>query len=314
MGATAPRRDAMTQVAPASPGDAPVAGAGASTPAALLEFLHAHPRLFVLSGAGLSTASGIPAYRDDEGRWMRRQPIDAREFARDPMARRRYWARSLVGWPLLGQARPNAGHLALARLQAAGFVQRIVTQNVDGLHQAAGSRDVLELHGNIGEVVCLDCGGRSPRDELQQRLEAANPEFVARRAAPAPDGDADLAQEDLGSFEVPACGACGGVLKPHVVFFGDAVPRQRVDAALHELRQARAVLVVGSSLMLQSGYRFFVAAQRLGIALAAINLGTTRADPLLALKVRRPCADALTELADAVGCAPRPDPDNPPEL
>lgn len=271
-----------------------------ATAFALLEFVRRHPRLFVLTGAGLSTASGIPAYRDDDGRWMRRQPIDARDFARDPAARRRYWARSLAGWKLLGQARPNPGHAALTRLQAAGVVQRIVTQNVDGLHQQAGSRDVLELHGSIAAVVCLDCGRRSPRQDLQQRLEAANPQWLARCAAAAPDGDADIAEADLQSFAVPACTACGGRLKPDVVFFGDAVPRERVDAALRDLQLAQALLVVGSSVMLQSGYRFCLAAARMQLPLAAVNLGSTRADALLALKVRRPCAEVLVELADGL--------------
>jgi NAD-dependent SIR2 family protein deacetylase len=267
---------------------------------ALRDFVRAHPRLFVLTGAGLSTASGIPAYRDDAGRWMRRQPIDARAFASDPAARQRYWARSMIGWPLLERARPNAGHAALARLQAAGLVQRVVTQNVDGLHQQAGSRDVLELHGNVAEVVCLACARVLPRRQFQQRLEAANPGHARLHAAPAPDGDADLEGSDLEGFEVPACPDCGGALKPHVVFFGDAVPRGRVEAALRDLGQAQAVLVVGSSLMLQSGYRFCVAAARLGKPMAAINLGTTRADALLALKVVRRCEEALAELLDTL--------------
>jgi len=273
---------------------------GAGPTGALRDFLREHPRLFVLTGAGMSTASGIPAYRDDQGRWMRPQPIDARAFAGDAVARRRYWARSMVGWPLLEQARPNPGHAALARLEAAGFVQQLVTQNVDGLHQGAGSRAVIELHGSVAEVVCLGCARVQPRRDFQRRLVAANPAAHAMRAAQAPDGDADLEGADLEHFAVPSCPDCGGTLKPNVVFFGDAVPRPRVDAALHALERAQAMLVVGSSLMLQSGYRFCLAAQRLRKPMAAINLGTTRADALLALKVRRRCEEALVELADAL--------------
>jgi len=268
--------------------------------AALHEFLRAIPRLFVLSGAGLSTASGIPAYRDDAGRWMRRQPIDAREFARDAAARRRYWARSLIGWPLLRNAQPNAGHRALSRLQAAGRIQRVVTQNVDGLHQQAGTRDVLELHGSVAEVRCLDCGRPYARADIQARLEAANPDFVLRSAAPAPDGDADVDDGRLERFEVPACESCGGMLKPHVVFFGDAVPGERVAEAMRDLQQSQAVLVVGSSLMLQSGFRFCLAAQRQGIPIVAINLGATRADDMLVHKLRQPCSEALVKLAEAL--------------
>jgi NAD-dependent SIR2 family protein deacetylase len=267
---------------------------------ALADFASRHPRLFVLTGAGISTDSGIPGYRDEQGRWMRSPPIQLQEFLGSEHARRRYWARSMVGWPVVGRAQPNAAHHALARLGSAARIGRLVTQNVDGLHQRAGSADVIELHGSIGRVGCLDCGAEAPRAALQPRLEADNPALVDAVAAPAADGDAHLEWHDLESFRVPVCPSCGGMLKPSVVFFGESVPRERVDAARGALEAADAVLVVGSSLMVYSGYRFCVWAQQLGKPIAAVNLGHTRADALLALKVTAPCGAALAALAARV--------------
>jgi NAD-dependent SIR2 family protein deacetylase len=262
----------------------------------LSDFVRRHPRLFVLSGAGVSTASGIPDYRDAEGRWKRKQPVNAADFLESVAVRRRYWARSMAGWPVVARAVPNAAHQALARLQAAARVARLVTQNVDGLHQRAGSEAVIELHGNIGRVVCIACGNAVDRGELQRWLEAANPLHAGRAAAQSPDGDAQVELADGDAFDVPACPACGGVLKPDVVFFGDTVPRPRVQQAMEALERSDAVLVLGSSLMLYSGYRFCDRAHRLGKPIAAVNLGRTRADPLLSLKVQRPCAEALRDL------------------
>jgi NAD-dependent SIR2 family protein deacetylase len=269
---------------------------------ALVRFVRRHPRLFVLSGAGISTASGIPDYRDEEGRWKRKSPVEMSEFLASDAARRRYWARSMAGWPAVARARPNAAHAALARLQAAGYVHGLVTQNVDGLHQRAGSRQVIELHGSVDRVVCLDCGGMLARRVVQDWLEAANPSFAdaAAVAAGAPDGDADLEPAGLDAFRLPECEACGGTLKPDVVFFGDTVPKPRVEQAMAALASADAVLVLGSSLMLYSGYRFCAAAHRGGKPIAAINLGRTRADPLLQLKLESPCAQALGNLTGSL--------------
>jgi NAD-dependent SIR2 family protein deacetylase len=262
----------------------------------LFRFLQEHPRLFVLSGAGISTGSGIPDYRDEQGRWKRKPPVTLQDFMRSASVRQRYWARSMIGWPIIANARPNAAHEALARLEAAGRVYRLVTQNVDGLHQRAGSVRVIELHGSVAGVTCLDCHAEMSRLSVQQMLEAANPEHLTLCAVTAPDGDADLDLRDLSAFKVPDCSRCGGMLKPKVVFFGDGVPRERVDATLEALEQADAMLVVGSSLMVYSGYRFCERANRMGKPIAAINLGHTRADHLFRLKVERPCADVLVDL------------------
>lgn len=263
----------------------------------LHDFVQRHPRLFVLSGAGISTDSGIPGYRDENGEWKRSPPITLQEFLGSLASRQRYWARSMIGWPVVAQAKPNDAHRALARLEAAAHVPTLVTQNVDGLHQRAGSSDVIELHGSIGAVTCLDCGTRHARSTIQQTLEADNPALLDVVAEPAADGDAHLEWHDLGGFRIPACPNCGGQLKPSVVFFGENVPRATVDDATRALEAADAMLVVGSSLMVYSGYRFCVWAQQMGKPIAAINLGRTRADPLLALKVAAPCAETLTALA-----------------
>jgi NAD-dependent SIR2 family protein deacetylase len=270
---------------------------------ALRAFVARHPRLFVLSGAGVSTASGIPGYRDEAGEWKRRPPVTVQEFVKSDHARRRYWARSMVGWRIMGRAEPNAAHAALAQLEAKGRVELLVTQNVDGLHRRAGSANVVELHGNVARVICLDCGAACTREALQRRLETANVSFVDAIADVAPDGDADVEHVDLSSFDVPACANCGGMLKPDVVFFGESVPRERVATAFAALAASDAMLVVGSSLMVYSGFRFCERARDLARPIAAINLGRTRADALFALKVEAPCADALSTLTSALAAA-----------
>ena len=269
----------------------------------LCDFVDQHSRLFVLSGAGISTDSGIPGYRDSEGLWKRSPPVLLRDFVSSPSTRRRYWARSLIGWPVVASARPNAAHTALARLDAQGYIEQLVTQNVDGLHQRAGSSSVIELHGNLAAVVCLGCGARFPRASIQDALEAQNPSLRDAVAAAAPDGDADPEGADLASFEVPQCSRCNGILKPDVVFFGEGVPRDRVEAALLTLRRSDAMLVIGSSLMVYSGYRFCEQARAMDKPIAAVNLGRTRADPLLALKVEQPCAEALSAVVERVAVA-----------
>lgn len=262
----------------------------------LHDFVERHPRLFVLSGAGISTESGIPCYRDREGQRTGRAPILLKDFLDSDYARRRYWARSLIGWPVVASARPNAAHHAVRALAARSRVHRLVTQNVDGLHTRAGNPDVIELHGNIGRVRCMDCGARHERADVQRLLEAANPDFVGYTAPAVPDGDALIEDLDFGAFDVPGCTRCGGLLKPDVVFFGEGVPREIVQDAASALDGADAMLVIGSSLMVYSGYRFCEWAAKSGKPIAAINIGKTRADALLALKVEAPCSEALGEL------------------
>ena len=270
----------------------------------LEDFIAAHRRLFVLTGAGCSTGSGIPDYRDEQGAWKRTPPVTYQAFVGDGITRRRYWARSLVGWPRIAQAQPNAAHRALAALEAQGRCSQLLTQNVDGLHQAAGSRAVIDLHGRLDAVVCLGCGALSSRADVQRRLAEANPAWAGLAAGAAPDGDADLEDRDFATFQVPACDACGGMLKPDVVFFGENVPRTRVDAAMARLAQADGMLVVGSSLMVYSGLRFVHAAVRAQIPVAAVNLGRTRADDLLRFRMAAPCGDALRFLLGADVPAP----------
>jgi len=262
----------------------------------LIDFVARHPRLLVITGAGCSTAAGIPDYRDEHGAWKRREPMRYPVFVSDALARQRYWARSMLGWRTMAHAQPTAAHHALAQLERAGRINLLVTQNVDGLHQAAGSTNVVDLHGRIDTVCCLGCGTRSPRRALQQELMARNPAWLALDAHSLPDGDADLEGLDFAAFDVPACPHCGGVLKPDVVFFGESVPRERVAAVRTALAQADAVLVAGSSLMVYSGYRFVEEAVAAGKPVAAVNIGRTRADPLLSLKVETEVGRVLDEL------------------
>lgn len=276
----------------------------------LAAFLRAHPRVAALTGAGCSAASGIPEYRDHNGSWKSRPPVCYGEFVSSHAVRQRYWARSIVGWARVAAAAPNAVHRALARLEQGGRVATVITQNVDALHQRAGSRRVIDLHGRLDEVECLDCGGRVRRADVQDLLVAWNASFVSALpdhagAAPAsrPDGDAHL-EADFSALRVPECPACGGVLKPAVVFFGENVPRDRVAAAYRALEEASALLVVGSSLMVFSGYRFCLAARDMGKPIAAVNLGRTRADALLRLKIASDCGTVLEEAVEAPGLAP----------
>ncbi|KAA3628408.1 MAG: NAD-dependent protein deacetylase [Proteobacteria bacterium] len=267
-------------------------------PDQLVSFFAAHPRLLVLTGAGVSTGSGIPDYRDLDGQWKRKQPVQYQKFLRSAAVRKRYWARSLVGWSWFATAQPNVTHHALAELERRGHVHHLITQNIDRLHQGAGSARVIDLHGRLDTVVCLDCGTESARAAFQATLEERNPGFIQQTAAIAPDGDADLETVEFGDFEIPGCAHCGGLIKPHVVFFGEAVPRARVEQALALLNEADALLVVGSSLMVFSGYRFARAAAAAGKPIAAINLGRTRADDLLDIKIEARCDTTLTTLCE----------------
>ena len=264
--------------------------------AALPTFVAMHRRLFVLTGAGCSTDSGIPDYRDANGGWKRLQPVTYQAFVTEPATRQRYWARSLIGWRRFGHAQPNTTHHALARLEQQGKLALLLTQNVDRLHQAAGSENVVDLHGRLDRVRCLACEQRLARTDFQAELLRLNPAWADLDAADAPDGDADLDGQDFSHFRIPPCPHCAGLLKPDVVFFGENVPRERVDAGMQALHDADAMLVVGSSLMVYSGYRFACAAARAGKPIAAVNIGHTRADPLLSLKIEEPCAQALAFL------------------
>jgi NAD-dependent SIR2 family protein deacetylase len=267
----------------------------------LAEWCRPHLRLVVLTGAGCSTDSGIPDYRDQAGAWKRKPPVQQRDFVTQHAVRQRYWARSLLGWRHFSKARPNAAHLALARLETAGRIQHLITQNVDGLHQQAGSRAVTDLHGRLDEVECLSCKVRIPRSDMQRVIESRNPAWSALSAEHAPDGDADLEAQDFSAFDVPACESCGGILKPAVVFFGDSIPAAYTQRALDEVQHADALLVVGSSLMVWSGFRLVREAAGRGIAVAALNLGITRADELLQLKLAAPCGDTLAAAVAALG-------------
>lgn len=273
----------------------------------LRDFVDRHRRLFVLTGAGCSTDSGIPDYRDHDGEWKRARPVIFQPFMNDEHTRKRYWARSLIGWRFFRRAKPNGAHLALAQLEREGRIELLVTQNVDCLHEAAGSSNVVDLHGRLDAVRCMTCAQRFPREEFQQRLLASNPSWAQLDAREAPDGDADLEGQDFSAFYVPACEYCEGILKPDVVFFGESVPRDRVERAMRGVQDADAVLVVGSSLMVYSGYRFAQAAADAGKPIAAVNLGRTRADHLLALKVSQPCSEALATLSEEPSGLSEPD-------
>ncbi|GMG87227.1 NAD-dependent protein deacetylase [Biformimicrobium ophioploci] len=263
----------------------------------LANFIGRHRRLLVLTGAGISTDSGIPAYRDERGVWKNPPPVQHQDFMGSEEARRRYWGRSLLGWPLLSTSQPSAGHHHLAEIEQRGHLELLVTQNVDRLHQRAGTRQVLDLHGRADEVVCMGCGARSERQRIHDHSAAMNPSFLQHQAGAAPDGDAQL-ELDFSKFLVIDCEHCGGILKPDVVFFGDNVPRDRVDVALRALQQSDALLVVGSSLMVYSGFRFCRHAHAWGKPIAALTLGRTRADDLLDLKLNASIGETLQVLLE----------------
>lgn len=250
-------------------------------------------RVFVLTGAGISTGSGIPDYRDTAGAWKRPPPVTYQAFVGDVATYRRYWARSFVGWPMFSTALPNAGHRALATFEQQRRVTSLVTQNVDTLHQRAGSRDVIDLHGRLDGTVCLGCGDVRRRGELQTRMTANNHGWRPRDTAAAPDGDADIDPAAVATFEPPHCTICGGMLKPDVVFFGENVPAARYAQALAALHAADAVLVVGSSLMVYSGFRFARMGHERGMPVAILNRGQSRADALVDLKLEGECGEVL---------------------
>jgi NAD-dependent SIR2 family protein deacetylase len=257
----------------------------------------------VLSGAGLSTESGIPDYRGPSGALHSRLPMTIAEFRGSREARQRYWARAHVGWRRIEAARPNAGHRAVAALQRAGVLRGIITQNVDGLHQAAGARDVVDLHGTLNQVVCLECGARSSRKALDHRLRSANPYLDCDNEAAAgnPDGDGELADEQVARFKLVGCECCGAdLLKPDVVFFGENVPSVRVQRCFELLDASACLLVLGSSLTVMSGLRFVHRARQARIPVAIVNRGATRGDPLADVKVDAALGEVLPTLVGAL--------------
>ncbi|MCR9260490.1 MAG: NAD-dependent protein deacetylase [Pseudomonadaceae bacterium] len=260
-------------------------------------FIQRSNRMLVITGAGCSTASGIGDYRDEQGEWKRAQPVQHQAFMQTHAWRQRYWARSQVGYPEFKQATPNVAHQVLARWESQGRLCGLITQNVDGLHQRAGHQQVIDLHGRLDQVVCMACGDTVSRDAVQQWLDSHNTPAFTDTIGMAPDGDADLARTDFSTVKVPQCAQCGGILKPDVVFFGDSVPRDRVAQGFAQLDQADSVLVIGSSLMVYSSFRFVRRAAELGLPIAALNRGKTRADEMLTLKVDADCGETLKKLS-----------------
>lgn len=272
------------------------------TPLEQLHRLLAGRPFMVLTGAGISTPSGIPDYRDNDGVRRGKQPMMYQEFLADPSARRRYWARAMLGWPRIREARPNAAHAALAHLQARQQIAGLITQNVDTLHDQAGSQDVIELHGSLHRVTCLDCAQSSERQAIQRLLELHNPYMAGVDAVQAPDGDTLLDPAFEERFQVPRCPHCDGErLKPDVVFFGENVAPATAAKALRSVEQAAGLLVVGSSLMAYSAFRLCKAVVEQGKPLIAINVGKTRADDLLDLKIAASCEQLLPLLAERLG-------------
>lgn len=262
---------------------------------ALATYLTPEHPLVVLTGAGISTDSGIPAYRDHTGAWQNPPPVQHQDFMKSHAMRQRYWARSLHGWPVLYHAEPNQSHEVLAHLQNEGLLGGIITQNVDGLHQRAGSKEVIDLHGDANTMRCMNCEQRSPRLAMHERCLAMNPDYVAMNPEVGPDGDAQL-EGDFSDFDVPSCELCGGILKPDVVYFGDNVPKPRVEQAQQWVEQSGGLLVIGSSLTVFSGFRFARQIHTLNKPLILLNLGTTRADEIATLKLQTPISDTLVGL------------------
>jgi NAD-dependent SIR2 family protein deacetylase len=271
----------------------------------LVDLVRTRP-VVILSGAGCSTESGIPDYRGPDGSLRSRQPIRYQDFMGSPERRARYWSRSMVGWPRFSGARPNEAHTALSALERAGYVRGVITQNVDGLHQAAGSGRVVDLHGRLAEVRCMGCDRIIDRDDMQDRLAGMNPDFDADAQRFVADGDAELAAGCERGFRVPSCVGCGGILKPNVVFFGENVPKDTIAEAWSLFSEAGLLLVVGSSLTVFSGRRFVLRASQEGVPVAIANQGATRADDLALLKIEHRLGLFLPYLADALGALRNP--------
>ena len=261
----------------------------------LADFIREHRRLVVVTGAGISRDSGIPTYRDDSGRWLPAEPIKHQDFLAQQHTRQRYWARSWYGWPTIRDARPNDAHDALARLEQLGVIEQLITQNVDGLHQRAGNQRVIDLHGRVDSVRCLQCDYRYDRESVQSMLAADNHWPSLTDEIQRPDGDMDIPAAICQSVTPPRCDQCAGNLMPDVVFFGGNVPKARVQQCRQAVEDCDALLVVGSSLMVYSGFRFARQAHRLGKPLAVINPGITRADDIASQRYFSPAAPLLQD-------------------
>lgn len=264
--------------------------------AALSRFIREHPRLVVLTGAGVSLDSGIPTYRDESGNWLPKPPIQERDFLQDVHTRKRYWTRSWHGWPTIRDAMPNPCHTALAMLETNEHIQLLITQNVDGLHQKAGSRLVVDLHGRVDQVRCLECDALHCRNAIQEQLNHSNTWPKPSAASVRPDGDMEVPDYLIDNIVLPHCPACGGEIRPDVVFFGGSVPIDRVQTCQQGLEQADALLVVGSSLTVFSGFRFCRRASQLNKPIGIINPGQTRADDLAHTRLYSPAGPLLTEV------------------
>lgn len=258
----------------------------------------------VLSGAGLSTESGIPDYRGPDGAYSRNHtPITYQLFRDDPRGRHRYWARSYIGWPLMREKQPNAGHLSVASMGSVGLVSGVITQNVDSLHHKAGSSSVIDLHGRLDTVMCMACGLRGSREALQSRISSLNVGWEGVATSFNPDGDVEIADSAVESFVMVDCSSCGGPLKPDVVYFGESVPPARVADSYALVDGASALLVLGSSLHVYSGRRFVTHAHKLGLPIVIVNQGETKADELATVRIDAPLGATLSTLS-AMCCAP----------
>ena len=266
----------------------------------LLLMLKRDPGYCVLTGAGCSTASGLPAYRDVKGDWQHQKPMQHQEFTACELKRKIYWARSQQGWPTFNRARPNQTHKMLELLQRGGYVQQIITQNVDRLHQASGSKAVIDLHGRLDQVVCLDCTNTFSRKAFQRRLTLANRDYCPAKNNLRPDGDIEVNADTVSDFSIPKCENCGGDLKPDVIFFGGVLNRQTATDALDAIDNAPGLLVIGSSLMVYSGFRLVKRTLQLNKPVVIINRGATRADDLYTLKINHESGQVLTAVSTAL--------------
>ena len=262
----------------------------------LAKMMREHQPITVLTGAGLSAGSGLPVYRDCKGKWIHKEPVQGPKFRASKAIRQRYWCRSYFGWQAFSKARPNCAHNNLVALEQGGLIAHTITQNVDGLHQRAGSKSTIALHGNLSEVICLSCAHVSRRSDLQTRLKDINPDFLKIEFAVAPDGDAIVDDQHIQSFNIASCSICQGVLQPDVIFYGDNVPKQRVETCIENVLSSSMLLCIGTSLMVYSGYRFCRTANKANIPIVMINNGVTRADDIASLKINYDCAAALAQL------------------
>ncbi len=264
----------------------------------LADLLHRNPGFAVLTGAGCSTESGLPAYRDQDGEWKHSKPMQHQDFMTFESKRKFYWARSMLAWPNFKKAKPSQAHIALNELASQGVVSQIITQNVDRLHQTAGSQDTLDIHGRLDQVICMNCSKTTSRESLQLKLESLNPDFHTSKKSLRPDGDIDIETDLLDSFKLPACEQCNGILKPNVVFFGDVLDPKIVEQASKAVNKSSGLLVVGSSLMVYSGLRYVKQATEQSKPVVIINRGLTRADNLCLLKINQEAGSVLAELND----------------